>query len=451
MLSADAGALTVRLPDLSPSYRLAGNAFDDELRDFVDTQRHSMLPNFPHRSTSLDDVAQLYISEVIELQYLLADRTITTLMIQTATEDAIARDAMLLLSIINRNQRHRLPVAGDSEMGSLYRSISRIFHKPRLRQSFTASDAITALHTVSSFLFMGGRGEWKKWLAVAYVFSDEILRQPFLWSTPNAVQTEKLCFILSTAMWFDVLASVTLKQEPHFLNTYRALFDPTSANSGANAMGMSGIGFMQTLHPPLAMITVMGCENHVVWAMAEVSALAVWKAEQKQYGRLSTPELAERGLKIDQWLLPRAGPLCPFAEILGQARQHTADIFRASTRLYLHAVLSDDCPYVLEIKACVEDTITCLKKVSRADGGELMRRIVRSVVFSIYLCGCLAESELQVRYLSGLLAEQEQDHVGNCGDVRKLMEAVWEERRRSPVYSPVRWRDALHMQNLLLV
>jgi hypothetical protein len=72
-------------------------------------------------------------------------------------------------------------------------------------------------------------------------------------------------------------------------------------------------------------------------------------------------------------------------------------------------------------------------------------------VFSIYLCGCLAETEEQVSYLSELLSEQEQDRVGNCGAVRKLMERIWEERRASPVSNPVRWRHALREQNLLLV
>jgi hypothetical protein len=113
-------------------------------------------------------------------------------------------------------------------------------------------------------------------------------------------------------------------------------------------------------------------------------------------------------------------------------------------------VLSDDCPYVPEIKVCVADTINCLKKVPR-EGGELMRKIVRSVVFSVYLCGCLAETEEQVSYLYGLLSEQEQDRVGNCGAVRKLMECIWEGRKASPVSAPVRWRQALQEQNLLLV
>jgi len=97
---------------MPPSYRLRLTADDDDNLDFVDTPSHP--PMFhpyhyqqnPLRPLQFQDVIQLYVTEVVELQYLLADRNITTLMIQTANDDEMARDAMLLLSKITRKQRH---------------------------------------------------------------------------------------------------------------------------------------------------------------------------------------------------------------------------------------------------------------------------------------------------------------------------------------------------------
>ena len=46
------------------------------------------------------------------------------------------------------------------------------------------------------------------------------------------------------------------------------------------------------------MLPVMGCENAIVLALAEISHLAHWKASHLRRGCLSIPDLVHRGAVI---------------------------------------------------------------------------------------------------------------------------------------------------------
>ena len=47
-----------------------------------------------------------------------------------------------------------------------------------------------------------------------------------------------------------------------------------------------------------SMLLVIGCENRVVLAIAEVSSLVHWNESMLRRGRLSYPELVRHGLSI---------------------------------------------------------------------------------------------------------------------------------------------------------
>jgi hypothetical protein len=252
-------------------------------------------------------------------------------------------------------------------------------------------------------------------------------------------------------VWFDVLASVTQMRVPKFLEVYRTVFGPKQ-----------GAYIESAPCAALSMIPVMGCENHIVLAIAEISELSSWKEMQTRTGCLSMPKLVQRGMEIEQKYLQRnsngAFPpdhyLTPptsssYAESeareIYQKRNLTNDIFRASARVYLHTVLSGDYPSSPEISSAVTETIEYLKRVPQANNAALSRAVVRSVVFGICICGCLTDQPSQQAFLRELLGQQEVEVVGNVMAVRRLMEDVW--RRRATAEGKktwtVNWREVM--------
>ena len=262
-------------------------------------------------------------------------------------------------------------------------------------------------------------------------------------------------------MWFDVLASVTQMRVPRFLEVYRSIFGPKQEAYIESAAS-----------PALSMIPIMGCENHIVLAIAEISELSHWKEMQTRIGCLSMPKLVQRGMEIEQkylqrntggmfpqdsYLAPPAGASYAGAEAreIYHKRKLTNDIFRASARVYLHTVLSGDYPSSPEISAAVTETIECLKRIPQANNAALSRSVVRSVVFGICICGCLTDQPSQQAFLREMLEQQEVEVVGNVMAVRRLMEDVW--RRRATAEGKktwtVNWREVMFEggRELLLV
>jgi hypothetical protein len=262
-------------------------------------------------------------------------------------------------------------------------------------------------------------------------------------------------------VWFDVLASVTQMRVPRFLEIYRSVFGPKQEAYIESAPC-----------PELSMIPIMGCENHILLAIAEISELSHWKEMQTRTGCLSMPKLVQRGMEIEQkylqrtcngmfpqdpYLTPPAGTAYADQEAreVYQRRKLTNDVFRASARVYLHTVLSGDYPSSPEISAAVTETIDCLKRVPQANNAALSRSVVRSVVFGICICGCLTDQPSQQAFLREMLEQQEVEVVGNVMAVRRLMEDVW--RRRATAEGKktwtVNWREVMFEggRELLLV
>jgi len=322
---------------------------------------------------------------------------------------------------------------------------------------------MAGLHVVSSFLFSGGRGDWDAYLGVAAKYVQSVFEDQRYYGPADALQNcpETTRFIIKTTMWFDVLASVTQMRVPRFLEVYRTIFGPKQD------------AYIETTpSPELSMIPIMGCENHILLAMAEISELSHWKEMQTRTGCLSMPKLVQRGIEIEQKYLqrtcngmfPQDAYLTPptstayadqEAREVYQRRKLTNDVFRASARVYLHTVLSGDYPSSPEISAAVTETIECLKRVPQANSAALSRSVVRSVVFGICICGCLTDQPSQQAFLRGLLEQQEVEVVGNVMAVRRLMEDVW--RRRATAEGrktwTVNWREVMFEggRELLLV
>ncbi|KAI9061083.1 hypothetical protein FKP32DRAFT_1594762, partial [Trametes sanguinea] len=477
---------------LAPSYNVDPNSFSD---DEVDRQSGGS-PDTPLPMTvngfglaipgDQNRLIHHYLANVLPIQYLLADSSIRDFMIKLIQTSSNARDAACVLSALHLQCIHY--PAQSMDPTAIYNRVQTLLLGRR--SSYTEGDAMAGLHIVSSFLFSGGRGSWQVWLDIACQYVQSMLDDPSFYGPEDALKrcSESTRFIIKTTMWFDVLASVTTQQVPRFLMTYRRLFGGQGAHIGDPAAGS----------PEISMLPVMGCENKIVLAIAEISNLACWKESQLQRGTLSIPELVRRGAEIEETLLVPSSPqplmvplqpgmygppalrhqLSPIythlptmggnmggdsglseSEVAAR-RRLTNDIFRASAKVYLHTVLSGDYPACPDIIAAVTETIEALQRVPMAgQAPTLHRSVVRSVVFGICISGCLTDDRAQRAFLLNMLEQQQQESVGNIGEVKRLMQEVWsrrdvERREHGHYYKPVDWRAVMLESNrdlLLLV
>lgn len=396
--------------------------------------------NYLHLNDYQNSTLQYYMKHVLRIQYLHADGSIDRLIWNLIHSSDTARDAACLLADLHRKSMQGGSTAygppGDREV---YQRIQRAT-KP-----VTEGDALASLCMVSYFLFSGGQGQWQAFLDSACQFSLTLLYQTN--SSPAIALLhchETLRFIIKTSMWFDVLASATLIRRPMFLDVLRSLYSSSTAHfdDGPAATPRQ-----------LSMMDVMGCENRIVLALAEIADLACWKNERLKEDNLSVPELVRRGTAIELMLgdRDRNAPWndCDYSDDADPGRPRrrflTSEVFRASALVYLHSVISGDHPRCPEIVSGIERTVRCLKQ---AEDVSTARYVVRSVVFSICICGCLTDNEVHRAYFLRRLTEQQTETVGNCAMVSDLMKQVWEHRKRN---QPVDWRVVMRESRMLLV
>ncbi|KAG1750858.1 fungal-specific transcription factor domain-containing protein [Suillus lakei] len=373
---------------------------------------------------------QHYMEHVLRIQYLHADGSIDNLIWGLIHSSDSAREAACLLADLHRKSTQGAIGYSAPADHDVYTRIQRAPVIP-----VTEGDALASLCMVSYFLFSGGQGQWQAFLDSACEYSIKFLKLKHAspdWALRSC--SESMRFIIKTSMWFDVLASATLIRRPKFLEVLRSLYDPSTAPDYGR--------------PELSMMGVMGCENRIVLALAEIADLACWKDECRRAGRLSVPELVRHGQRIEAILKTTNDT----DYLLGvqdteksRRRRLTSDVFRASALVYLHSVISGDHPQCPEIMTNIAETVECLR---RAEDVSTARHVVRSVVFSICICGCLTDVPEYRKYFLRRLQEQQTETVGNCARVAQLMREVWSSRERG---EPVDWRVVMRQSQMLLV
>ena len=308
------------------------------------------------------------------------------------------------------------------------------------RPAASANDAMAALHVVSVFLFDGGQGAWSVFLDVASAYVIAVLENPRYYR--NYAAALQACnpkdeFIVKTTIWFDVIGSITMQEQPRLLSAIRELFDPNRSFIGS--------------YSSYSMMSPMGCENVVVWALAEASNLSYWKRSHKRKGTLSQRELVRKVEEIEIYLEPQLPlPQPPLEDPEEWSRLLTSRIFRSSTKLFLQSIVNGDHPRVPEVRRCVDETFKCIIDLPDVVSNN-KPAIVRSTVFGIFLCGCLTDDPIKKHQLRlHLQQEAGSDGVGNTSTVLRLLEQQWESRKRSSK-SSVPWREHLKEAQVLLV
>ena len=424
--------------------------FLDDEYDYDYINQHSRGTTIPANYLSdllplamINDSVRDYVNNVVNIQYLLGDSAILPGMIwETITVHEESREAVSLLSQIysKRRQDPLQPVLSDIVFKGRVEGLQATLTAAS-RSAPSADDAMAALHGVSVFLFDGGQGAWNVFLNVASAYVMAVLENPrFYRNYATALQacSPKDEFIVKTTIWFDVLGSITTQEQPRLLGAIRELFDPGQSR----IVGSS---------PSYSMMSPMGCENVVVWALAEASSLSCWKRANKRKGTLSHRELVHKAEEIEAHLehqvgLPQPAPKGPEE----WSRVLTSRIFRSSTKLFLQSVVNGDHPRVTEIRRSVDETFKCIMDMPPSVSDN-KAAIVRSTVFGIFLCGSLTDDPAK-RHLLSVHLQQESgtDGVGNTSSVLELLRQVWETRKRSPK-SSVPWRELLKETQILLV
>jgi C6 transcription factor Pro1 len=172
------------------------------------------------------------------------------------------------------------------------------------------------------------------------------------------------------------------------------------------------------------------------------------------------PELVDRDRSIEAMLLEHPQPPPPpggvyypggggggggSANNLEAKRRLTADIFRATARVYLHSALSGENSGCPDIRNAVRETIDSLRCVPAEQSNGVVRSVLRSVVFGMCLCGCLTDDNEEQDFLLKHLDEEQAQDVGNCASARSVMQLVWEQRRNSFNGASLSWHDATQL------
>ncbi|KAF8134748.1 fungal-specific transcription factor domain-containing protein [Mycena galopus ATCC 62051] len=308
------------------------------------------------------------------------------------------------------------------------------------RSLYTEDDAFAAISIITSFLFDGGAGDWQAWLTVPCDYVHSVFRN----RDPRG--TFEICgettrFIIKATIWFDVLAAVTTQEAPRLLEYIRKLFSPLESSVSDPALLPS---------PELSMMSIMGCENLVLWVLAEASALSVWERKQRERGCLSVQELIKRAANLEAYLdTARASHLAYNPTLtLTEARALSADIFRRATRVYLRSIMLGNYPNVREIVESVDEAIALLRQP------QIPSSVVRSTMFAFFVCGALTHDKRHQHEVASKLDLEEEEPaesvVGSSLSIKKLLETIWSERLKSSPGRPVEWRKVLRQSRMLL-
>ncbi|KAL1752404.1 fungal-specific transcription factor domain-containing protein [Schizophyllum commune] len=323
------------------------------------------------------------------------------------------------------------------------------------------SDAIAALHLVSYAQMSGGAVDWQPllviacdWLQQTGLPKDENPKLQYRDMSPAAKLAVRATLLM------DVFSSMSLGRAPRFMPLFQRLTSKTSAPGywagqvqGAEADGRStGLGCDG----------LNGCPDDAVYGLGEVSALAQWKATEQARGSLSLRELMRKGDDIERRLrshftdAPSPEDTLQDAQ-LAQLMAHTpvasiptfpdddtrrliANIFRESTLLYLHTVLSGSHPAVNEIVSTVNRMIQLLHQLPAS----LYDRLL---IFPIFLTGCLCADATQRNFLkTRLQAQSEASGLVDMASIVVMMETVWHERDINK--RPIDWQQVVRDSRL---
>ena len=374
------------------------------------------------------------LSNVIKILYPFGDDNILNMIREGITVHEELRAAVDLFSQIYSKRRQvplRQVLSDISFKGRVDGLQAALMAAQAGRIASSANDAMAALLVVSVFLLDGGQGAWSAFIDIASAYVMAVLEDPRYHRNYRAAFqacNPKDEFIVKTTIWFDVIGSITMREHPRLLAAIRELFDPDQSFMSSSSM-----------------MSPMGCERVVVWALAEASNLSCWKRSSNRKGTLSQRELVRKVEEIETHLERHAPLLQPHPENPEWSRLLNSQIFRSATKLFLQSIANGNRPRVPEVRRCVDETFRYIVDTSIPNVAH------NNSVFGIFLCGSLTDDPIKRHLLSLHLQKMEEAvGIGNASTVLRLLQQQWESRKRPPKAS-VPWREQLKLAQVLLV
>jgi len=424
---------------------------------------------------AVSSLLQRYSMEVVNVQYSLGTEFIrdyiTTSMIRYE-ELTIEQQAATLLSQVYFlrfcRSHHEFVLRDQTDVRLHVYQIESLLNQSTREPK--PEDAMAALHLISVILFDGGNSDkWRQYLDFAARYVKERMRgtRDINGGLERLRELgDKEAFIVKTAIWFDVLASVTTNESPLLLDVVRSLFKP-SRSGLAELSDTTAFALMDRIDgndgnstPPsegeseekTSMMSPMGCENRVVWAFAEISSLAQSKWQLKERGKLSIKNLVLQSNKIEKEL--KAGYMKntnDYSDVMSYSRYLVSNIFRTSALLYLHAVVNGGYPQVYQISLAVDEVmrwIRCIPwKPKEQTEKQIHRTVIRSTVFAFYITGALTDDEKYRKTIIDHLVREVGAVMRNCKAILEILDEIWSERRSarsgSQCTDEVLWREKL--------
>ncbi|EJF64783.1 hypothetical protein DICSQDRAFT_159813 [Dichomitus squalens LYAD-421 SS1] len=461
------------------------------------------MPAPPAPTVRRDEYISYYFKYVRELQYVFAGESLTNLLlpiVQADPDGAVALSLCALAALHHgRAQMARStqpiledPDAENSLPRQFYnRALYLLMHSPQTNGTgqYSDSDAVTACQLIAYSLLGGGSTDWAtpldyacEWLAQTGIYNEENPKLALLNMSPAGR------FAAKATMYADIFSSITLMQPPRFLSLYKRLF-----GGGAGFWPINTSPTAHAQHSELRMDTLSGCPDEALLAIAEISALAHWKATELQSGSLSMRELIRRGDAIEKELRERAmgksgdiedlktptvasssslaGGLdmpaglamasssslmsSPQPGMSGASKSTRSpvdstkhiigEMYREAALLYLHTVLSDSSPGVPEIATSVDQMAKLLNELPPS-------RYDRALIFPLFLTGCLTDNQMMREVIKHRFFMQDATN-GNILLAQTVMDEVWIQRanairmtRQGEHPRLTDWRQSLRLQ-----
>ncbi|KZT29973.1 hypothetical protein NEOLEDRAFT_491030 [Neolentinus lepideus HHB14362 ss-1] len=415
-----------------------------------------------------------YFQHVHRLQYFFSDSRLTDALHAVIVEQpngAITQAVCALASLHYANAR--VAQGLESDVANLEATQAMQFYTQAYYELATSkhnhgqyrlTDAVAALYLASFSFFSKTATDWGPMLEIAcgWLGQSDI----FLAENPRAalMNMEYLGqFAAKATIWMDVFSSITLSQPPRYLSLYRRLFGNARA----------GIGGLSPERGGSLMESLAGCPDEVLLAIAEISALAHWKAQELRHGSLSIRELVRRGDSIEHnWLQrsrvalapdlaqPRAGssrvpsplavtsfPSTSFSMNLASYAQDlhdlVAELFRETATLYLHITLNGCNPGIPEILESVHSIIQILQHIPSSD-------IDRSIIFPLFLTACVSDGPNR-EIFRARFAAQDAGCLRSATRLRLLLETIWKQHDTGRGVVTFDWRDTIQELGLNLL
>lgn len=247
---------------------------------------------------------------------------------------------------------------------------------------------------------------------------------------PYTADRTAFTFFTAVLVYMDIIASTALDQPPQLASYHDYLL----ASDGTKA--------------PIRLESVFGCQNFVLLALKDTSALSAWKKASNAAGDLSVIDLVQRASAISADLeaglarlddggsaafdpevgVTLAGHFRGYYRRLEHRREDHRDIasvtriWALAAKIYLAVVVSGWQPANPAVRADVARALELLKDVE--EPGK-----IRSFAWPLCVVGCMAEVGQQEEDIRELAAKmRDLKDFGTVGQVLCIVEAVWSAR-----------------------